>query len=263
MKAKYYFNLFIAFVLLTTACSKKDTTNPNPVPETKKKYLTRVTTVTTGPAAQGSIQTTSTTDYSYDSKKRLILAKTGATATTTYAYYDDGNLYTVTNSTGNTANRIVYEFTYEGGKLKSYTLKVYQNNAITTNRLYDYVYNGDKVSEIHFDIYYVLYTYDSKGNITKIFNHGDPDYSYIYEYDDKKSKFINSSFKYPTVGDIAGDRFNPNNRTFRTTEGLNQNIKSTFVYTYDEDGYPTGANESADYTASSTYKYTYTYNTLD
>lgn len=205
--------IFAALALSLIACSKKKDESGAPSVVTPKKYLTRITTVTTGPLAGGSVQTTSITDYSYDSKKRLILAKTGATATTTYAYYDDGNLYTVTNVNGDAANRSVYEFTYAEGKLKSYRLKAYRDNAVNIDRLYDYVYNGDKVSEIHFDIYYVLFTYDSNGNITKIFNHGDPDYSYVYQYDDKKNKFINSVLKYPTVGDIAGDRSNPNNRT--------------------------------------------------
>jgi major membrane immunogen (membrane-anchored lipoprotein) len=261
MKAKSILILAAISVALI-ACSKKKDETGGPATGENKKYLTRVTTLITGSVADGSPQTTSTTDYSYDSKKRLILAKTGTT-TTSYAYYDDGNLYTVTISNGNIANRSVYEFTHEGGKLKSYRLKGYKDNVVNTNILYDYVYNGDQVSEIHFDIYYLLYTYDSKGNIVKIFSHGNPEFSYIYQYDDKKSKFTNSMFKFPTVGDIAGDRSNPNNRTFRTTEGLNPNIKSTFVYTYDADGYPTTCTESADYAASSTYKSTYTYSTLN
>jgi hypothetical protein len=263
VKTKHYLNLLIAFVLLISACSKKDNSGGNPPdPEAKKKYLTRVTVVTTAPEAGGGGVTTSTTDYTYDSKKRLSTAKNG-TNTTTYTYYDDGNLYTLTNSNGNSANRNVYEFTYAGGKLTSYRLKVYSDNVVTTDRVYNYVYSGDKVSEIHFDVYYVLYTYDSNGNISKIFNHGDPEYSYVYGYDNKKNKFINAPLKFPTVGDIAGDRFNPNNQTTSTTEGLNQNPVLTTVYVYDADGYPISASNSSTYQYTANSTFTYTYSTLD
>ncbi|MES2808224.1 MAG: hypothetical protein V4619_06345 [Bacteroidota bacterium] len=258
MKTKLFIASVAAFCLIFSACSKKADTAPTPA--TKKKYLTKVIRVETSSPSSGSVVSNHIIDYTYDSNKRLSSSKSG-TNISTYAYYDNGDLYTITNGSG--ANRIVYEFTYAEGKLKSYTLKSYQNNILVSSKLYEYVYDGDKVSEIHFEVYYVKYTYDSNGNVTRIFNYGSPQFTTVYEYDNKKNKIVDSRFKYPTVGDIAGDGYNPNNRTVRTTEGLNQNVKSTTIYTYDSDGYPTAGTESADYAASSTYKFTFVYSTLD
>ncbi len=181
---------------------------------------------------------------------------------TTYTYNDDGNLYLISRADPSSPNRATYEFTYADGHLKQYTLKSFKGNVLDTETPYIYVYEGDRVTEIHWEIYYVKYTYDDKGNIVKIFNYGDPQFYTVYTYDDKKSMFINSLFKYPTVGGIAGS-FSLNNMVTTTTEGLNQNVLSTFTYNYDDEGYPTGAVMTSSIVNSVTSKYTYEYSTLD
>jgi uncharacterized lipoprotein YehR (DUF1307 family) len=251
----------MVFAIFLSSCKKSSTGNSTETPTTKPKYLTQIISVETGPAFLGSHVTTSNIYYTYDSKKRLSTVKNSDNSLITYVYKDDGNLFSTTRTNANGTMQGYNEFTYEGGKLTSYTSKGYRNNAVTSETTYTYVYNGDRATELHFDVYYQLFTYDSNGNLTKIFNHGQPDYSIVYSYDNKKNKFINSPFKYPVPGD--NERLSPNNRTTSTTEGLSQNILTTNTYVYDSDGYPIAGTQNTDYVNSSSYKYTYIYSTLE
>jgi len=262
MKTYRYLLLLMAIAVCLNSCKKSSTTGGGlKPPTTKLKYLVQATVVTTGPAILGSPVTTSFTYYTYDSKKRLNTVKNGNDLTT-YAYQDDGNIYSITDVNTVDKYRTSEIFSYDGGKLKSYTSQEYSNDVLKNETTYTYVYNGDKVSELHFDIYYLLYTYDSNGNLTKIFNHsGDINYSLVYTYDNKKSAFINVPVKFPMHGDNS--RFSPNNQITSTTEGLNVNVLSTTTYNYDSDGYPIAGTTSNDYASSSSSKFTYTYSTLE
>jgi uncharacterized lipoprotein YehR (DUF1307 family) len=261
MKTKYYLNLLMVLVLLITACKKGGSGGTDTPAVVKPKYLTRIIIVATGPAAAGSVVTTNNIYYTYDSKKRLSTVKTGAN-TTTYAYLDDGNLFSINTVNTDINTRTYTEFAYAEGKVNSYKSQAYNGNTLRTETVYTYVYNGDKATELHYDIYYLLFTYDNNGNLTRIFNHGSTDFTQVYSYDDKKNKFINAPFKYPLVGD--SERLSPNNRVNSTTEGLSLNLNNVNTYVYDDEGYPTaGTAKTTNYEASSTYKYTYIYSTLD
>jgi hypothetical protein len=263
MKTKLYTALLVASLLFTFACKKSNSGGSTDTPPTTKpkKYLTRIITVSSIPGPNGTATTTtSSTYYTYDSKKRLSTVKNGDVVIT-YTYADDGNLYTI-NTMSSPTNSSIAEFTYADGKLKQYTLKSFKGNQVQSETPYVYVYEGDKVTEIHWEIYYVKYTYDSNGNIVKVFNYGDPQFSLIYTYDNKKSMFANAPAKYPTVGDLGGRSFSNNNMVTSTTEGLNQNVLSTFTYNYDDEGYPTGAVMTASIANAITSKYTYEYSTL-
>ena len=266
MRNKLYTTLFVASLLFAFACKKNNSTGTTDTPtssDTKaKKYLTHIIAVSATPGVNGTATySTNNVYYTYDSKKRLSTMKTGETLTT-YTYNDDGNLYLISRADPSSPNRVTYEFTYADGHLKQYTLKSFKGNVLDAETPYIYVYEGDRVTEIHWEIYYVKYTYDSNGNIIRIFNYGDPQFYTVYTYDDKKSMFINSLFKYPTVGSIAGS-FSLNNTISLTTEGLSQNVLITYKYNYDEDGYPTGATTSFNIANAVTSKYTYEYSTLD
>lgn len=264
MKNVRYTSLLVVFTLFIFACKKNNSTGTTDTPSNTKpkKYLTHIIAVSATPGVNGTTNySTNNVYYTYDSKKRLSTMKTGE-ALTTYTYNDDGNLYLISRADPSNPNRVTYEFTYADGHLKQYTLKSFKGNVLDAETPYIYVYEGDRVTEIHWEIYYVKYTYDDKGNIVKIFNYYDPQFYNVYTYDDKKSTFINSLFKYPTVGSIAGS-FSLNNTITLTTEGLSQNILITYKYNYDEDGYPTGGVGTPSIVNAVTSKYTYEYSTLD
>jgi uncharacterized lipoprotein YehR (DUF1307 family) len=264
VKTKLYTTLLVASLLFTFACKKSNSGGSTDTPTTTKpkKYLTRIITVSSAPGPNGTATTTtSSTYYTYDSKKRLSTVKSGDNIIT-YTYADDGNLYTINNTVSPTSSSTI-EFTYADGKLKLYTLRSFKGNQVQSETPYVYVYEGDRVTEIHWEIYYAKFTYDDKGNIVKMFHYGDPQYSSVYTYDDKKSMFINLLSKYPTAGDMGGGMVSLNNRVTSTTEGLNQNVLSTYKYNYDDEGYPTGAVMTASIVNSVTSKYTYEYSTLD
>lgn len=261
MRNKFYAVLLVMCILFAFACKKSSTNGTQDTPTNKpKKYLTHTIIVSTTPGAGGT-STTSTSNvyYTYDGQKRLSSMKNGDNLTA-YAYYDNGELYTITNTNSTSPNRSITEFTYADGRLKLYTLRVYKSNVLDSETPYNYVYDGNRVSEIHWEIYYAKFTYDGSGNIVKIFHYGDPQYYTVFTYDDKKNTLFNSLAKYPTVADVS--RFSLNNTTSFTTEDLNQNILVNYRYNYDDEGYPTSMAMTASASAV-TSKYTYEYSTLD
>jgi hypothetical protein len=275
MKNKCYNSLLAVFMLFTFAC-KKSSNGTTDAPTTKpKKYLTHTITVATTPGANGTTTTTNTY-YTYDSQKRLSTVKTGD-KTNTYAYYDDGNIYTITKTDATLPTRSVTEFTYADGKLKQYTIRSYNGATLLSENPYVYVYNGDRVSEIHYSTYYEKYTYDQNGNVLNIYHdEGASYYTYYFFYDDKKSMFINSLIKYPTVSTIAGFvegyvtypytffSFDQNNISSVSNDSLGKNVTESYKYNYDDDGYPTSGvyTENIINVTTIPTKYTFEYSTL-
>lgn len=261
MKLYRYILLLAVFAVCLNSC-KKSSKPVTPTPTAKKKYLVRVIALDTGYIGTNVPVTLSNIYYTYDSQKRLSTEKGFDKSLTTYAYKDNGDLYSasLTNPDGTMGGYT--EYTYDGGKLQSYKYTSYYNNAINKETTYTYVYDGNRVSEIHFDIYYVKFTYDSNGNITREFNYlGSDNFTSVFTYDDKKNRFINSPLKYPTLTEII--RPCPNNQVTVTTEGLQNNILTTTKYTYDSDGYPTAGLTSSDAANTGSQKFTYIYSTLD
>jgi uncharacterized protein YxjI len=256
MRAKASITFMAVICLLLCAC-KKGGTDAGPIPTAKLKYLTKLVAVNTGPGPNSTtITTTTTTNYTYDEQKRLKTLKSGNNVIT-YSY-NGNNLFSIESVTGQIRN--IYEISYEAGKVKRINRRDFNNITLTDEINYDYVYNGDKVSEIHFQVYYVLYTYDSKGNITKIFNHGSPDFEVSYTYDDKKSRWINAALRFPMVSEPAGDRLSPNNVISLTNSLAPPNSTSFTTYVYDDEGYPVSSASGTDING---VKRTYTYTTLD
>jgi hypothetical protein len=264
MKQRYSIALVGMLCVFFASCSKNNTApieTPQPINSPKKKYLTRMVSVSTPPPTLSESATTITYDYAYDNKKRLSTATINGVVTT-YTYNDQGELFSIAKGTG--PDRLYTELSYGEGKLKSCASRLFKNNVVVDDKNYTYVYFNDKVSEIRFGLNYYKYYYDQNGNIAKVFNFGTPEFYSVYTYDTgKKNKFVNSLFKYPLPIDPTGDMFSPNARLTQTTEGLAQNPKNTITNTYDADGYPTTATSSSDYPSSYTYKFTYTYSTLD
>jgi YD repeat-containing protein len=263
MKSKYQFWLLAAFVVLITACKKNDGSDKSiPLVTAKhQKYLTRIISVTITPGPNGTT-TTGNTYYIYDNKKRLTTIKDDDN-TTTLTYDDNSNLYTVNSSSLTSQYRYTTKFIYAAGKVKQYVLSIYKSNELKTEVPHNYIYEGDRIAENHWEEYYQKYTYDNNGNIIKIFNYGEPQYYQLYTYDTKINKLINSPIKYPTAGETGGEWVSLNNRLSQTTEGFGQNVLTTYTYNYDGEGYPTGAIMTSNAINAVTNKYTYEYSTLD
>jgi YD repeat-containing protein len=265
MKSKYQFWLLAAFMVLVGACKKNDDSDKSValVTANPKKYLTRIISVTITPGSNGTTTiSTGNTYYIYDSKKRLTTIKDDDN-TTTLTYDDNGNLYTVNSSSLTSRYRYITKFIYAGGKVKQYVLSTYKSNELKTEVPHSYIYDGDRIAETHWEEYYQKYTYDNNGNIVKVFNYGDPQYYHVYTYDTKINKLINSPIKYPTAGDTGGEWVSFNNRISQTTEGLGQNVLTTYTYNYDDEGYPTGAVTTSNAINAVNNKYTYEYSTLE
>ena len=264
MKPNHHLWLLAAFVVLMAACKKNDNDpgiNGTVVPtvKIKDKYLTQIIQVETHP---GIAATTNVINYTYDAKKRLIEIKS-TDAVTSYTYYDNGDLFSIDKRTQKIAGSDEYhyrtdaELYYGQDKLQVANTKNYIDGVLQDEDLYNYVYDGDRVSEVHYGGRYVtVYDYDDNNNVVKeVIRDKIPSVNY-YIYDDKKSAFTHSLFKSPTKID---DRSSPNN-VIKTTNIIGDTTtETTFTYTYDSDGYPISAISG---TETDGTKFSYKYSTL-
>lgn len=226
--------LAISIIALLASCKKSDKNSDTPQSK-KLKYLTQVTIV------QGT--TTSFTNYTYDDKNRLSTMKSGDN-TTTYTY-NGNNLVSIEVANSSDSFRDVTAFTYANdGTISSAHETIYRNNALSSDIVYNYlVVNGWITERHHENIYVDKYTHDDKGNVTTFFS-AVSNHTTTYTYDDKPNKCTNG-FPNPN-----GYSFSPNNTISDGTV--------TYTYTYDTDGYPTGATLSGPPGAAAKYSYTYT-----
>jgi hypothetical protein len=237
MKRKNTLMLLVALIALLMSCKKSASISDNPVK--KLKYLTQVTSVQNG--------TTSSTNFTYDDKKRIITTTTG-TAVTTYNYNAD-KLFSVETVNQPTGFREVRELSYQGNDLSSMRATIYRNNVLSSDITYNFLVVGGRVTESHYEIYVDTYTYDSRGNVTKVY-FNKSNFSNEYTYDDKASRYTNGFPKYGINSEV--EFLGPNNQITRT------NVATT--YTYDSDGYPVSAVAVTSAgptptTATFTYKY--------
>jgi YD repeat-containing protein len=165
MKTKSQIWLLLAFVMLATACKKSGSADS--VTPTVKKYVTQMVVVSNVP---GIGKVTTTTDYTYDTKKRKLTEKTG-NISYNYTYYDNDKLFSSTQSFGDgNMLRYVSENTYTGSLLTRLTRIVYKNNEDVDHQITDYIYDGsNKLTEEHYPGGAVkLYTYDSNNDAVKV-----------------------------------------------------------------------------------------------
>lgn len=258
MKTAIQLSLIAALALLIS-CKKTDNVSKTPAEPVKHKYLTKETRVT---SYSDGISFSAVTDYTYDDKKRLISAKTD-NGETTYAYYDDGTLYLVTNTSGSIKQ--TYETTYVAGRLNSVSYKTYINEKLQGTDTYTLIYSdfGNRLTELRVDGYHGLfiteYSYNDKNTIARTsLNLGLVVTDYTY--DDKKNRYIDmpSTVKNIVTGGV--EYLAPNNVLSQKTVNTSpKNVTTTvnnFTYTYDSDGYPMSRVQTA---GSQTITYTYTY----
>lgn len=248
MKIKTSFLLLAALFVLLISCKKSNNTT-NDTPAKKLKYLSQVISV------QGT--TTTIIDYTYDNKKRLNTMKVNGSVTT--YFYTENNLTSVESVTESTGYRQVTEFAYAGDILSSVAVRTYRNNVLSTQITYNYLLVGGKVTEIHHDIYVDSYTYDSNGNITKVY-YSQFDTALNFTFDSKPSRYTNGFPKYVINADI--DFVSPNNVATKSTGDGVQSGVGTYTYNYDAGGYPTGAVYVNPTVTYSNAKYTYLYTEL-
>jgi YD repeat-containing protein len=260
MKPNHQLWLLAASAMLIASCKKNDNGTVVPTAKTKDKYLTQVIRVETHP---GTVTTTTITNYTYDDKKRLTEIKS-PDALTEYMYYDNGDLFSINKlslkiaGTNEYGARTDAELFYSQGKIQAADVKNYKNDEILNEGLYNYVYDGERVSEVHYDNRHVtLYDYDDHGNVVKeVIRDAIPSVNY-YVYDDKKSAFTPTLFKCPNK---IEDRSSPNNVISITNITGSTTTNTTISYTYDSDGYPTTAISG---TATDGIKSTYKYSKLE
>ncbi|MGF7078286.1 hypothetical protein [Mucilaginibacter sp. UYCu711] len=237
MKRKNILTLLVMLIVLLTSCKKSESAGDTPAK--KLKYLTQVISVQNG--------NTATSDYTYDDKKRLSMITAG-TAVTTYTYNAD-KLFSVERVDQPNGFREVRELAYKDGEISSIRATIYRNNVLNSDITYNFLVVGGRITESHYEIYVDTYTYDSRGNVTKVY-FNKTNFSNEYSYDDKPGRFTNGIPKYGINSDI--EFLSPNNQVTRT------NVVTTYIY--GSDGYPTGATAvSGAGTSAVTTKYTYVY----
>jgi len=250
MKNAAKLSLLIIFALLNS-CSKSndDKKTPDPNPVVKHKYLTQ----------EGS------TNYTYDSNKRLISASSGS-AVTTYAYYDDGTLYLVTQTSG--TSKTTWETTYNSDKkLSSIKIISYKNDLVQSNNTATFTYNDKgQLTQVKRDgdggLGITRFTYNDKNVLTQT-NANDGSTVTDYTYDDKKSRYTNMNATVKNYVTGGFDYIVPNN-VIKASAYSGVTLQTTvydYTYTYDSDGYPTSRTMTfkvGSQTITNTSAYTYT-----
>lgn len=217
-------------IVLLTSCKKSKNTGDTPAK--KLKYLTKVISVQNG--------NNLVYDYSYDDQKRLSTVTSG-TAVSTFAYANN-KLFSVERIDPALGFREVRELAYKDGEISSIRATIYRNNVLNSDITYNYLVVGGRITESHHENIYVdTYTYDSRGNVTKVY-FSNSNITLEFTYDDKPSRFTNGIPKYGINSDI--EFLSPNNQVGRNSVAT--------TYTYGSDGYPTGATAVTSSGSSST-----------
>jgi YD repeat-containing protein len=255
MKTKYSLTLLMALMLTINACKKSSSNDGENKPPLVTKYLTQdVSVVLVG----GTNKVTVTTNYTYDAKKRLT-TKNDGTFILTYTYYDNNKVYNLDQSSAINGTRLfLTEYTYTDNRLSRELKKVYKNGSVGQEITTDYVYNGDKISEVHNSAGVVtLNTYDGQGDLVKVENKA-PEFTttYVYTYDSNHRK-VSENVSYsttnlkPTSTTYAYDSHNNITKTVLVTAVATVTVNTT--NTYDADGYLT--SKISDNGTSTVYTY--------
>jgi hypothetical protein len=259
MKIKYYISLLMTLMLALGACKKSGSSGDNNTPPTVKKYLTQMVVVS---IAGGIGAVTSTTVYTYDSKKRKQTEKSG-NVTYNYLYSDNDKLFSITQVYGD-GNMLRYtsEYTYTGSLLTRLTRIMYRNNEDVIHQITDYVYDGNnRVIEEHYGLGSVnLYTYDSNNDAVKVEDRRiEGTITTVNTYDSKHRKITvtqtsNIDGIPSTSSTYTYDSHDNVTKTVTTTGAKTTTVNKTYVY--DADGYMTS------FTGDDGTSGTYTYSTL-
>jgi YD repeat-containing protein len=221
MKIVKAFAFIVTIGICFTACKKNNNNSVVDPPVKKLKYLTQTTILQNG--------ITSKINYTYDDRKRLATIKNGDGITT---YYYSTNMLSFIETVNPTLKyRQETNFTYKDGALSSVHQKTLRDNNLVGDITYNYLVVNGKTTEIHHEIYVETYTYDGRGNVTKV-HFNENNLTNEYTYDDKPNLYTNGFPKYVLQSNV--NYFSNNNQLTRS--GL-----PAFTYTYGADGYPVSA----------------------
>lgn len=257
MKANYYINLLLALTLVLNSCKKNSSKSDNPTP-TVQKYLMR-SVIVNNAAGIGLISTT--TDYTYDSKKRKATEKSGKFSFI-YAYFDDGKLYSSTELIDQgDALKFYTLYTYTGNLLSHEAETVYKNNQDFADYSIDFIYNGSLLTEVHSNTPYVtLNTYDSHNDLVKSEYIVDGDTTTTVNSYDSNHRKITDTITGGDPGSPNGHAYTYDSHNNITKQIITIGTKTTTVnttYVYDSDGYVTS------YSSDDGGRGTFTYSALN
>lgn len=227
MKTTLTLVALLSFVACIHSCKKTETpdlTTTTP----KKKYLSQSIQIFQG--------ATYITTYTYDSQKRLsnikMNTKTGPIMTT-YSY-DNSNRLIGTEATQTSAGilwRTLTTITYNESTVHQ-NMKTYSGNDLKTEVNTDYVFDGDKIKETHYDTGVVTTTtYDANGNAIK--NESNNGNTIVNTYTDKKNKGIR--FIPPGINSTPS----PNLKASTVSTTSQSKVTIIYTYTFDANGYVT------------------------
>lgn len=252
MKKTLSMLVILATMVFAISCKKNNTAKPDTNTTTKKKYLTQ------------SIQIFESvpylTTYSYDLQKRLVdvkqNTKTGPVETS-YSWDAKSRVaeIEVITTSGGSSYRTVTSYTYQEDKSTAHAnIKNFKDQDLTKEQNTDYVLDGTRVKEIHFDTGNVVtYTYDASGNLVKI--QSNQDYTSTITYTDKKSMGIR--FIPPGI-DNTGSSYLQS----KTVSVTGQSTMTTiYTYTFDAKGFVITVVADQDADDHNDTKTTYAYDT--
>ncbi len=267
----------LAFVVCTQSCKKNDSPKTD-TPTTKTIYISSAITIFMG--------STYNTSYTYDSKKRMASSTqndAGGKTVILYGYDDNNRLISLDFSQTQTTGlyRTLTEYTYDDTKsiVHAATTK-YANTTVTATSATDYLFDGNRVKEVHTDSGIVtINTYDANGNNIKTeVNDGTV---ITNTFTDKK--VVGKPIQYPSINNyvspnlVAGSvttvpnspdqvtnytyTFDSDGRVVTETQVRPNDTQNNITVTnaYDEDGYVTATSYVYPNSPTATTKYAYTY----
>ena len=231
IKTTIFFYLFIITFLLS--CGKgKDV-----IPTQPKCRLSKIKLFPDG----------RTIEFAYNSQGRLITYKNNyAYIFSTFDYDSKGNMVKVLEYNDEYANpqRITTEYgcKYDdkGNLLEISVEKKVPISAIGGINYIPVTVNAQKqVTNLKFGDYFLIFEYDSKGNMIKTYNSGTPMNYSQYEFDDKKNPYQDFPwlFKFIYSG-IFFDLGANNGIVYRQVESNRVPFEVVFKYEYNTDGFP-------------------------
>ena len=217
--------------IMLYSCTKEN--NEKIKIDTRERYLTQIT------EQKGSITTTTT--FSYDDKMRLSTARTGSELIS-YSYTED-KLTGVDIKDG--FNNTISEITYKDNYPYRGISKVYVSGILTRTLNYEYMSSLSQtgqinVSEPNTSLRRLYYEYDNANIISLVEIANRVFTNYDFEYGEKKNVFFNSNIRWP-LGIDRFDRVSTNEVLSIKTETKGVKHQKSFLYSYDNDGFPLSA----------------------
>lgn len=194
----------------------------------------------TGSKKTPTTGTPTTETYTYDDQKRIRQVLTNGSVTEQFDYLGDKlTTYTTKSSSGSS----VSTYTFSDGKLTAITIPNGTVSVSNTGRTTSTTYTDGTVASID---------YDTKGQLTR-YGYTSPTYRFLLTitYDTRSSPDIASLRQrgWPALEFFSEPQSNYANYTFQdyVSNTLTTNLKYTYTYDYNKQGFPTRQYRSDGY----------------